>query len=69
MQVYIKKVGYRKYRVGIDVYVAMDNRVKHDLQIGHAKSKTKAYELAKDFTEGWNKRLFTGAYALTIEED
>jgi hypothetical protein len=57
MQVYIKKEGYRKYRVGIDVYVAMDNRVKRDLQIGYAKSKTKAYELAKDFTEGWNQTL------------
>jgi len=45
--IYITKVGYRKYRVGVDLYVAMDDKVKHNLQVGHAKSKTKAYQLAK----------------------
>jgi hypothetical protein len=45
--IYITKVSYRKYRVGVDLYVAMDDKVKHNLQVGHAKSKTKAYQLAK----------------------
>ena len=45
--IHITKVGYRKYRVGVDLYVAMDDKVKHNLQIGHAQSKTKAYQLAK----------------------
>ena len=35
--IYITKVGYRKYRVGVDLYVAMDDKVKHNLQVGHAQ--------------------------------